>query len=310
MKNRAKKSKKKKAAPPPADVPNTKPVLTLLCLAGIVAGAVVGLEQLKQYVYSQPEYNPAISVDLDNPPAWVEQERWQPHILASVSVPSDCKWLDDELVKNIAGQLEASGWVSKVNSVVRDMNGRIGIDCEFRRPIAMIRTALPEDGYPNQEMYIAIDKDGVRLPEIFPQVSDESNWLQIVGVQTPPPRIGQPYLGDSDAVAAIRIACLIATQEFASDISRIDVSNYEGRISRRRNHIMLCCRDGKPAINWGSAIGQEIEEASPLEKIRNIALILRSGAQAGGADPSIYPDGILGRTIPATVTVNSSRTRG
>ena len=60
-----------------------------------------------------------------------------------------------------------------------------------------------------------------------------------------------------------------------------------GRNDKRANHICLRTRDGGK-IDWGSAIGEEIEEPSARDKIRTIALYFKKGSSQAQVDVSVY----------------------
>ncbi len=258
----------------------------------VVAGAVYGLEQLKAYVYAQPEYAPAVSLALINPPAWVERESWTARILESVDLSREPPLQGMPLVRQVHDQLLASGWVSRVNRVFEGMDGRIRIDCDFRRPVAMIHFDGAMDE-PIGEGFIAVDKDGVRLPELYGRVGSEDGWLRIFGVQSPLPQVGQAYPeAEGDAAAAVRLASLIFEQTYASRISGINVRNFRGRHNPSEAHIVLLTHAGGRII-WGSAIDAEIEEPNWKDKIRTIGMYFERSQPQARIDASVYPDRVI-----------------
>jgi len=275
--------------------PGPRPLLPFLCMVGVVSGAVYGLEQLRRYVYSLPEYHPAaIRVKLLDPPDWVEREQWGPRILSAVEVPPEDAWMDEQLPMKVAKQLTDSGWVRQVERVSRHMDGTIEVACTYRRPIAMLSTDAG---------YVPVDADGFRLPEVYEQVGVESGWLRICGVQTATPRVNASFQGE-DAKAAIRLASLIFAQgwEISSRISAIDVANFRGRQNRRESHIKLWTPKGH-LIKWGSAIGEEIEEPTAAEKLANIAIMLRRGGPQAQVDVSVFPDAAV---LPIADTIQTA----
>jgi len=287
--NHRKHRNKPPASPPEADErwlrAVLRPLVSVLSLGAVLAGAAYGLEQLKNRLYALPEYNPPINFELaqleDVP--WVEKEGWRPRILHSIHLPANRGGSESELLENIARQLEASGWVSRVRRVWKETHGTIRLACEYRRPIAMLETSGGR--------YIPVDKDGVRLPEVYDRVPSELGWMRIVGVQSEIPEVGTPFRGSAgDAVAAVRLAALLFDQpQIGPQISRIDVSNFDGRRDRRENHIRLWTRDGR-RIDWGSAIGREMEEATVEQKLRNLVLLLKNESAQARADISTYPN--------------------
>ncbi len=256
----------------------------LLALSLLIGAAVYGLERVKEHVFARPEYNPAFRVELAGPPQWVDAEEWHRRILDCVRIPTDQEWLDETLVPLVADQINRSGWVSKLHRVEQGMDGVIRIVAEYRRPIAMVRVKCDVG-----ECFVPVDRHGVRLPEVYRQVSDGLGWMRIVGVESDLPEIGEPFQGD-DAVAGIRLAALLFDQDFSSRITGIDVLNFRGRRDKRDNHIKLRTREGG-MIAWGSAIGEEIEEPTAQDKLRTIAVYFKKGSPQAQVDISVYRNG-------------------
>ncbi len=286
MKRRRHKNKPAAPANEPVDRWGATGLQSLRSLAGlfslviVIGAAVYGLERLKGRVYALPEYNPPVKVELAEPPAWVEQEQWSPRILSSIRLDSITSGLDEMLVRQVADQINRSGWVAAVKRVTQNMDGTIRIACDYRRPIAMVQT---------RRGYIPVDRHGVRLPEVYQQVPDGSGWMCLFGVKAETPEVGEPFQGD-DAVAAIRLACVLFDQDFARRIVAIDVQNFRGRINKHDTHICLRTLD-RGRIDWGSAIGEEIEEPSVQDKLRTIALYFKKGSSHAQVDVSVYRNG-------------------
>jgi hypothetical protein len=265
------------------------PLLPVGAVVGVIVLTVCGLEYLRAQVLSVPEYNPSPRIQLDYSPGseWVKDEGWLPRITASIKLPEK-NLKSEDLLRTVAQQIVESGWVRSVEQVTRGMDGTIRAVCDYRRPVAMVLT--------NRGKYIPIDKDGVRLPEEYDRVESDSGWMRIIGVQTEPPAVGRSYAElhqDSDAIAAIRLAVLLFNQnDIADRISGIDVSNFNGRENRFKTHISLYARDGRSA-GWGSAIGREVEEPALADKLRNLALWLRTSSPQAHADLTVYRDGVL-----------------
>ena len=266
------------------------PLASALCLFLVIGAGVYGLERLKDYVRALPEQDPEIKVELVVPPdaAWVDAEGWRPRILSAVQVPEGQAWADEHLLQDIGDQMNRSGWVSSVEAVTREMDGTIRIVCAYRRPVAMVLA---------ENVYLPVDRDGYRLPEVYARVSD-SGWMRIVGVEVEPasplPKIGEPFTGD-DALAGIRLASLIFPQRFAPMVGAIDVRNFRGRQDPRHGHLLVWPRRGQPFV-WGSAVGEEIEEATVEDKLRKIAKQFESGWPRARIDVSVYPNASIERT--------------
>jgi len=282
--NKAKKrtnSNKRTSRLSPETAKGLTPIFSALCLLVLTGAAVYGLERVKAYVYTQPEFQPELKVELGNPPAWVNKEGWANRVLRSVVLPEDAQRTDSRLLANVAEQMAEGGWVSNVNRVTHETDGTIRIDCEYRRPIAMLLV---------NDRYVPVDKDGFRLPESYQEksVTESSGWLRVVGVRAQMPEVNDKFVED-DALAAIELARLISEQDFAPRITSINIENFRGRIDRHKSHIYLTPRGGrKDQITWGSAIGEEIEEEPAIEKLRNIAVWLKRGSPQARVDVAVY----------------------
>lgn len=308
--------------------PGRSAILSLLSLIVLAILAVSGLERLRAQVGALPQYRPQPRLELVDPPQWVISERWEPQILESVPLPEQAGLLEGGLVRKVGESLQASGWIAKVKRVTQDLDGTVKASCEYRRPIAMIRTHKGDDG---DYRFVAVDKDGIRLPQEYKNVGG-AGWIQIIGVigleqGVPPP--GERVTGE-DAEAGIRLAHLLFQQDFATRVESVNVTNFRGRKDKRNNHILLTLLipagepgseltvDGRgnwrrQTYGWGSALGEEFEEPTPVEKLRNIANMLRSGRQHVSADNvsvdiSVFSDRAIERFQPP-VTADGSLTR-
>ena len=259
-------------------------IAALLALAVLIELAVLGLERVKLHVFARPEYDRRFRLELADPPQ---------------------EWLDDTLVAQVADQINRSGWIEGLSRVERGMDGVIRIRADYRRPIAMMKVR-----YNGAECYVPVDRHGVRLPEVYRQVSDGLGWMRIIGIDSPLPEIGESFGGD-DAVAGIRLAALLFDQDFSHRITGIDVMNFRGRRDRRDNHIKLRTRDGA-TIAWGSAIGEEIEEPTAQDKLRTIAVYFKKGSPQAQVNISVYRHGWIepAPLVPIEIrTADSKRPR-
>jgi len=305
-------------------LPGRGAMLSLLSLIGLIVLAAGGLERLRGRVDALPEYTQSLKLELADPPPWVVSERWLPQILGCVDLPPQASLLDGGVVRRVGETLTASGWVSRVRRVTRELDGTIRAWCEYRRPIAMVRTGRGDDG---EYRFVAVDKDGVRLPQIYKNVTG-AGWMQIVGIESvekEEPPTGSPLVGD-DAQAAVKLAGLLFEQPFATQVETINVSNFRGRRDKRSVHIYLTFVAPGPrpeseltgeesgavqrrTFLWGSAIGEEIDEPNCQEKVRLILKWLESDTTHARVDGSIFPDRVVERVQPPVSTADGSTRR-
>jgi hypothetical protein len=287
----------------------TKPIASAVLLITLLVSAVAAMERLQRRVESEPEMKLAVRVELDLPPDadWVDKEGWRPRILSVVHLPEEQTYTDENLLQNVARQMMKSGWVSQVDRVVRMTDGTIRVLCQYRRPIAMLLTDEPGSKRP---VYLPIDRQGYRLPEVYTDISGSGSWIQILGVRCKPPEVGQQFEAE-DARAAVRLASLIFQQSFHSQVAAVDVTNFRGRVDRARDHILIHPRKGRPIV-WGSAVGDEIEEPSAPDKLRMLGKYFASGSPQAYIDLSVYSNaGIekMPESLPRANVVASTSSR-
>jgi hypothetical protein len=264
---------------------------TPLCFVVLVVVALYSLEKLKQHVQSLPVCQQPVRVELaiDDDNEWVEQEGWKPRIMQAVDFPESQPLMDAQALRLVADRLEKSGWVQEVESVQRQADGTIRMHCDFRRPIAMLEIERDHGVY-----YVPVDREGYRLPEVYSSLDDAGAWIRIVGVVNPDeklPEVGERFV-DEDVVAGVQLASLLFRQTFSRQICAVDMTNYRGRIDRRGAHVLVWPRSGR-AFEWGSAIGQEIEEASVKAKLQKLAKCFMSEHPQARVDLTVYSNAVL-----------------
>ncbi len=280
------------------------PLLSFGAVVSLIVAGIVGLEHLRGRVYRLPENQPAPRLEIVLRPdqAWVEREEWKPRIVRSVRLEPLACLSEPDMLRMVAEQLTASGWLSSVMRVTRNRDGVINVQGEFRRPIAMMHA--------HEGGYVPVDREGVRLPERYDDVSADLGWMRIIGVQSGLPEPGRAYRPeDEDALAGIRLAALLFDQgEVATRISAIDMTNFRGREDPRRNHIRIWTRD-QQQIEWGAAIGEEIEERPVEEKLRKLVLLLNETPRPGRVDLTVHPNAVSVQREPAAAASDPPRGR-
>ena len=194
---------------------------------------------------------------------------WMPEPLAaeivSTLIPPGARYYEKHLAERIRRRAESNPWVREVHRVVKGLSDRpdegiIELHAEFRMPL--VRAKLPC-------RYAYLDADGYRLPsEHVPQwvgscpegvsakfYCDRTeippgsktwriHYTTITGAEFPPPGVGDRWEG-GDLAAGLRLARLLATRDYAHQISDIDVSNFAGRIDPNAPHLRMWAQSGK-----------------------------------------------------------------
>jgi len=241
----------------------------------VAIGVACGLRALKHYVYSLDAYRRPLRLQAVNTPPWLSEEL-RDRILQEAGVSPEDSLLDEDLVGRIAERLARSGWVRCVRRVEKHADGRITIDCAYRRPVAVVQQ-LP--------YYYLVDAEGVRLPGTYAAAGE---WLIIQGVRAPAPPVGQAW-GGPEVCAAARLAAMLIDRPFAEQLSGLRVSGHGGRLDADRVRIELVTRpvgSSRPPsiIIWGSPPGEEVAEPTAADKIA----VLQSNYERGRIDAG-YP---------------------
>lgn len=166
--------------------------------------------------------------------------------------------LDPDALLAVRSRLEAEPWVRRVDQVRRKtVEGVDTIEaiCEYRAPVALVESG----GF-----FWMVDAEGVLLPRKLGvdqlrrhTLDPEGNvrLRRIENVTTKPPHPGEPWLGE-DLQAALRMEALVRSEPWATEVSAIDVANFEGRRDPVGPHVTLRTKQGS-ALGWGRAPGDE-----------------------------------------------------
>lgn len=254
--------------------------LTVAGLAVFLLGVRWALSRMEQTARQLPACNPPPRLQLADVPDWAMREGWTPRLASAVSLDPGDAWLDDRLAERLAERFRRSGWVKDVSWVRKFADGSIRVKCEYRRPVGMVRSG---------NGFIPVDLEGYRLPEVYDRLSP--GWIMIAGVASLPPPVGQKWEG-RDLRAGIQLTAMLFEQPLANRISTIDVTNYGGRRDMSRVHIVMVTHQ-HTEIRWGSAPGEEIEEPTPAEKIRNMDQQLRMEPPKPWIDVSVFSNAVI-----------------
>ena len=224
----------------------------LAFVVGVTCAALLGLGRLQRYVHSLPDYHKRLRLELADVPPWLQRPQNR-HILQSVKqeagISQEQSHLDDGLTQRLAARLGRSGWVRKVVSVEKCYGGRIVARCEYRQPIAWVM---------HGDWCFLVDDACVRLPGRYAHVQvARAGLLQVAGVRSPPPEVGQPWDGE-DLADAIRLVSQLADQPFREQIVGVLVYNHDGREDPYEAHIELATDQPGNRIRWGRAPGEEL----------------------------------------------------
>jgi hypothetical protein len=233
---------------------------------GTLAGVSFGLHALDAYADSQRPSQPRRLV-WDNLPAWLGDPQ-NADVLREIEQATGLfdgqrSLEDDALCANVGSSLARCAWVEQVERVTKRQDGEVRIRAAFRRPVTMI----VKDG----TAYL-VDEGAVRLPrQIRAAFLDARHWVLLQGVGGDLPEIGRPWAG-KDALAGVRLVRIVneAYQQrrpgLWEQLVAVDVSNFEGRQSRRDGRLRITTLHPETVIHWGLPPGEEYPVESPVER--------------------------------------------
>lgn len=228
------------------------------------AGLAVGFYYMKQYIAKNGptagQTGPWVLID---PPAWLSQD-WIAEIertVGGVEFP-----LEASSARNICERLETLSWM--VDIKIRTTPERHEVRARYRRPAARVRLGGERWVYLDEELFVL---DYLPL-SAFPVV-------EVRGLSTRSmPGPGSEFHSDS-AKAAVELLKYMEQMDqkvspekpLLGEIEYLDVSNYGGRRSASRPHLVLKALDGTE-IQWGAACGQSARylEAGDVEKLTKL----------------------------------------
>jgi hypothetical protein len=231
-------------------------ILGILCLLAAIA---FGLVLLDRYVEKKSpiaaEFGP---LELLDKPDWFGGQLVRKVQTAAGGVSFA---LDETTARTVTQNLKSLSWLYEVKA--QTTNNSVQVSAKYRRPVALIRQS--------KAMYY-IDRDLVVL-DYLP--IDTLEIVRIDGFSVRPPQVGQKWSAD-DVDAAVKLLAAIERMDEIStpeapllnEIASIDVSNFGGRKSSSKPHIILYAKD-QTQVFWGAAYGESARylEASEKEKI-------------------------------------------
>lgn len=256
--------KKKKKGPPT----NWMTVLKILLVVGILAGAAAGLVFLDRYVkrVEPVSQKPAI-LKLTGVPQWVNESLKEKIYAAASGFGQQNLTLSDDAAMNVQRNLALHvPWLSEVS--VRTTSDRLLIDAQWRKPVALIIEGKSKF-YVDENLVMLDYVEVTGLPII--EVAGLSNGDK-------KPVYGQVWMKE-DLQAAIAVLTMLNMMDarvakdnpLLFEISRIDMSNFNGRKKKQSAHIVLYATDDTEII-WGAEVGtwQRYMESPDEEKLAKL----------------------------------------
>ena len=224
--------------------------ITLVVIFGAVIGVVAGLRALERRVLAGQVGKLPQAVALtcdDNATDWMPEELGQQ--IREDLLPEGSRYNDDSLARAVCERAQANPWIAQVQDVTKRLGpdpriGEVVLKAEYRQPAARVQIS--------DHTWLYVDAQGYRLPDEVPtfrgQVrlgnrvverwyfaatapagAEPIHYIDIIGVSTPPPAIGQKWEAD-ELADGLRLAGLLRRYTWQNQVATIDVRNYEGKL--------------------------------------------------------------------------------
>ncbi|MEN6306774.1 MAG: hypothetical protein ABFD91_03380 [Anaerohalosphaeraceae bacterium] len=251
------------------------------------AGLVVGFFYMEKHVHALRAAAPVYgALEFVNAPDWAFSEAMKKKL--SSSAGGGQFELKEGVAEAVGARLAELPWLYNVH--VRTTTHNVLVEAQYREPQAIIKTAK------GQTCYVGLPAASDPLCGDNPDEVNTVFVLDYVEIKKPPlimikgfadnlaPAAGKTWFASDVAAALKLIAALRAMDEKVSkekplseEISEIDISNFNGKLSRTSPHIVLKLKDGKTQVNWGAAMGQSARhlEASDIEKLTTLYTFYR-----------------------------------
>ncbi|MFQ5804900.1 MAG: hypothetical protein ACE5I3_00455 [Phycisphaerae bacterium] len=231
---------------------------------GTFAVVAYGLHELEPYV--RGINTSEMVLEWVGAPEWLHDANWKhvlPELEARIKLHPQTDPYDDRVCPYVAERLAGSPWIDHVRRVTKQIDGRVKVCADFRKPFALVER--------NGTAYL-VDETGVRLPEQW--ASDDINragWWLIEGVAEPLPQPGERWPGD-DLAAGLTLARFLYRAEtagrlpFRDTLRSIAVGNFGGRENPWAGRLQLVTRNPESYIHWGYPPGEEYGTESTAER--------------------------------------------
>ncbi len=235
-----------------------KVVLGVIAVVGVIAILWLLADSIRRNI------PPVTEVVLADPPEWLDEEASQ-EIRRTVLELARKDSTDPKLPAKAAVALSGSIWIERIPpaAIVNDRQGRLIINCEYRKPLAMVT---------GPTVLVRVSADGLVLPGKYKRTAPEAKlYRRILGVTTEAPEAGVKWKA-ADFQAGVALLKLIDGRPVGSEITAVDVSNYKGRKNPTKAHLVLMSEEAY--LYWGRAIGTEGRlEADHLSKLKNLEVL-------------------------------------
>lgn len=206
----------------------------------------------------------------------------------------DLKLLDSQTTLRVARAFALHTWVADVKRVRKEPPGRVVVELEYRRPVAMVEVLTN-----GQRGLLPIDGKGTLLPPQDFSAEETRDYVRVaVGDTQPVGPVGTPW-GDDRIAGAARIATDLGDSWKSLEVARITARPNEAGGRRKPDEIVyeLFTRHGSRIV-WGHSPNFERPtEAKGAEKVDRLVRFFHERPPRTGEVLDIDVQGKTGLTV-------------
>ncbi len=246
----------------------------------LAVGIVMFFNMCEGYVQSiSQKRDLSLTVELKNPPDWLSPELNRDICLAT-GINRDDFLLDKSLTSQWRNNLAQNPWIKNVNNIHKRFDGRVVLDCDIRRPLAIIE---------NQGRNFYIDVEGM----VMPYQPTNGHLVRLRGHQSESLKPGES-IHTPELIAGIEVLQLILQVDenlpmgdrLWTELAILDVSNFQGRQDALRSQLTLYTK-GNTEVRWGAPVGNYIAFKEASDKLK-LTTLYREFKQTGSLDHYQY----------------------
>jgi hypothetical protein len=269
-------------------------VMPLLIL-GYFAWYYWGAKHLDQALYAVRLPN----LECTPQPTWIRQSKVREEVFHSGGL-GQLSLLDPQASVTIARAFESHSWVANVARVRKMSGGKVIVDVNYRRPIAMIwvdgkknyGAQVSQDGQATKNGYYAVDEQAVILPTNDFDRDQVHNYFKVFADGADSPTVEGMSFTDTRIKHALVLCKFLESSRVALQLTRIHVVREEQWVSANPWLLYVSTADNR-RILWGHTPGLEVVGEMPAqEKLLRLQKWRSEGSSALELDLCTQPGSV------------------
>ena len=273
--SRGKQAATRRQVPGPLAIFNLQLLVAVVFLGVLTALIVVSWRRYGDQLLAGDRFqiSPA-RIQVTALPDWIESDVVA-QVLRDGSL-DNASLLDPEITIQIAQSFQMHSWVEKVRRVSKHPDGRVLVELDYRRPVAMVEV---EGGL------LPVDREGVLLPPDDFSATAARRFARIaVGETRPLGQVGTPW-GDPRVIGAARIAAAFGESWRELGLYRIEALPTSAANPSQGNPLFELYTRQHVRIRWGHAPDEETRgEALAAEKFARLFEYIQTSGPLDAVD--------------------------